>query len=296
MLRRMVRSGAAVGLVLPVLAACVQSTPVGSTTGAPGIRQAIGQAMTDCTAAHGFDPDIVTVDDGSLAPGEREWRACVYAAIEARVIPQTPVPAAYRELIAEDRTMTDAIAAGSLTRSARRARLEDLADDIRSAEAWAAGIAEIDAAADAALASLYQQYPEARDLVAGSAAVLVFPEIYRGGLIIGGQYGEGVLRRGAVSDSYYETISASYGLQIGGQSFGYALIFRNEEALSWLDRSDGWEVGVGPSVVFVDEGVAGTLTTTTAQEGIYAFIFDQAGLMAGAGLQGSKITRLELGT
>lgn len=289
------RNATAAALMLPLVAACIQ-TSSDPAIGAVGVRPAIEQAMADCTAAHGYDPDTIAVDENALAPGEREWRRCVYAAIESRVIPQTPVPEAYRSLIAEDRTMTEAVAAGALTRSARRARLEDRAAEIRAAEDWAASTAEIDQAADTALRSLYDQYPQARELAAGSTGVLIFPEIVKGGLIIGGQYGDGVLRRGGRSAGYYETVSASYGLQIGAQSFGYALIFRSAEALSWLERSDGWEIGVGPSVVLVDEGVASTLTTTTAQEDIYAFIFDQSGLMAGLGLQGSKITRIEPGT
>jgi lipid-binding SYLF domain-containing protein len=66
-----------------------------------------------------------------------------------------------------------------------------------------------------------------------------------------------------------------------------------EEALKWIDKSDGWEVGVGPTIVVVDMGAAGSLTSTTAQSDIYAFFFDQKGLMGGLGLQGTKITKLD---
>src|SRR5439155_27187902 len=92
---------------------------------------------------------------------------------------------------------------------------------------------------------------------------------------------------------YYNTVAASYGLQAGVQEFGYALFFMSDSALGYLDRSDGFELGVGPSIVVVDAGKAKALTTTTAQNDIYAFIFDQRGLMAGAGLQGSKISRID---
>ena len=54
----------------------------------------------------------------------------------------------------------------------------------------------------------------------------------------------------------------------------------------------GYEVGVGPTVVVVDEGKANTMTTTTAKDDIYAFIFGQKGLMAGLGIQGNKITKI----
>jgi len=71
------------------------------------------------------------------------------------------------------------------------------------------------------------------------------------------------------------------------------MFFMNDDALAYLRKSDGWEIGVGPSVVIVDEGMAKTLTTTTLQKGVYAFCFGQRGLMAGLGLQGSKITRIK---
>jgi lipid-binding SYLF domain-containing protein len=85
-------------------------------------------------------------------------------------------------------------------------------------------------------------------------------------------------------------------LQAGVQSFGYALFFMDQDALNYLDNSSGWEIGVGPSIVIVDAGVAKTLTTTTAKDNVYAYIFNQKGLMAGLGLQGSKITRITPGS
>jgi lipid-binding SYLF domain-containing protein len=91
---------------------------------------------------------------------------------------------------------------------------------------------------------------------------------------------------------YYNTVAASYGLQAGAQKFGYALFFITDSALDYLKKSSGWEIGVGPSVVLVDEGLASSLTTSTAKDDIYAFFFNQEGLMAGLGLQGAKITQI----
>ena len=92
---------------------------------------------------------------------------------------------------------------------------------------------------------------------------------------------------------YYNTAGASYGLQAGAQKFGYAMLFMNDEALAYLDKSDGFEVGAGPSVVVMDDGMAKQSSTTTLSEDVYAFIFGQSGLMAGLGLQGNKITKLD---
>ena len=152
--------------------------------------------------------------------------------------------------------------------------------------------AEIDRDASEALAALLADSPAARALVGDAKAVLVFPDVVKAGLIIGGQAGEGALRKGGRTTAYYRTLSASFGLQAGVQKFGYVLIFMTDEALAYLDRSNGWEIGVGPSVVVVDQGMAKTMTTTTIKADIYAFIFDQKGLMAGLGLQGTKINRI----
>lgn len=154
----------------------------------------------------------------------------------------------------------------------------------------AATAAEIDEKVDAALSHLYATSPAAKKLSKSAKAVLVFPSIVKGGFIIGGQYGEGALKIKKETAGYYNTVSASYGLQAGVQKFGYALFFMDDASLEYLHKSDGWEIGVGPTVVVVDEGVAASLTTTTAQEGVYAFFFDQKGLMAGLGIQGTKIS------
>jgi lipid-binding SYLF domain-containing protein len=157
----------------------------------------------------------------------------------------------------------------------------------------AASAAELNREAAAALESLYAKTPGAKELGAKAKGILVFPSIIKAGFIIGGQYGEGALREGGRTVAYYNTFAASYGLQAGAQTFGYALFFMTDSALKYLDESDGWEIGTGPSVVIVDEGMARAITTTTAKDEVYAFFFSQKGLMAGLGLQGSKITRIE---
>lgn len=162
-----------------------------------------------------------------------------------------------------------------------------------SRPAVAASAAEIDRGVDGTLQSLYEEIPVARTLGGVAAGILVFPNVVKAGFIIGGQYGEGALRQNGRTAGYYNTLAASYGLQAGAQSFGYALFFMSHEALAYLERSGGWELGVGPSIVVLDEGAARTLTTTTAKSDIYAFILGQRGLMAGIGLQGSKISRID---
>jgi lipid-binding SYLF domain-containing protein len=149
----------------------------------------------------------------------------------------------------------------------------------------------IDDDVTAALQKLYASVPVAKRIGAQARAVLVFPHIVKAGFLVGGQYGEGALMQGGKIVGHYNSVSGSYGLQAGVQKFGYALFLMNDKALAYLDSSDGWEIGVGPSIVIVDQGKAKTMTSTTLRDDVYAFIFSQKGLMAGLGIQGSKITK-----
>ena len=158
--------------------------------------------------------------------------------------------------------------------------------------ARAASKEELDREGARVLKALYQRNEAARLLGTKAKAVLVFPRIVKAGFMFGGQIGEGVLFEGERPTAYYNSVAASYGLQAGVQVFGYALFFMNDSALSYLAKSDGWEVGVGPSIVVVDQGVGKSLTSTTITQDVYAFIFNQKGLMGGIGVQGSKITQI----
>jgi lipid-binding SYLF domain-containing protein len=158
--------------------------------------------------------------------------------------------------------------------------------------ACAASAAKINRGVTAALKKLYHGNESARLIGEKAKAVLVFPSVGQAGFIIGGEYGNGALRKGGKTVGYYNTIAASYGLQAGVQKFGFALFFMTDTALQYLDKSEGWEIGTGPNIVVVDTGLAKSLTTTTLRDDVYAFIFDQKGLMAGIAIQGSKITKI----
>jgi lipid-binding SYLF domain-containing protein len=150
----------------------------------------------------------------------------------------------------------------------------------------------IDSSSRAALSALYSQNAAARALGEKAIAVLVFPDIRKGAFIVGAQYGFGALFRRDRTVGYYRTGAASYGFQAGVKKFGYALFFMSQAGLNFLDTSGGWAIGTGPSLVVVDQGLARSLTTTTLRSDVYAFVFDQQGLMGGMGIEGSKITRI----
>jgi lipid-binding SYLF domain-containing protein len=163
---------------------------------------------------------------------------------------------------------------------------------VSPAAAPAASASAIDRDARAALADLYKHTPGAKALGDKAVVVLVFPSIVKGGFIIAGQFGDGALRKGGKTAAYYRSLAVSYGYQAGVQAYGYVLFFMDDASLQYLDNSGGFEVGVGPSLVVLDDGFGKNLSTTTLQKGVYAFIFDQKGLMGGMGIQGSKITRI----
>ena len=157
----------------------------------------------------------------------------------------------------------------------------------------AASAAELNKSARTALAQLYAQQKSAKLLGSRARAILVFPSIVKAGFMFGGQIGEGVLYKGNKTAGYYNTVAGSYGFQAGIQKYGYALFFMNDAALKQLDDMQGFEVGAGPSLVIVDEGVGKSITSNTVTSDVYAYIFNQKGLMGGVGIQGSKITKID---
>jgi len=170
--------------------------------------------------------------------------------------------------------------------------ITELADKAGKSMGIGVTATEIDRDASKALNALLKSSPAAAKLAKSAKAILIYPKILKAGMGFGGQHGEGALRKQGKSVAYYSTVAASYGLQLGAQSFGFAMFFMNDKALKYLNSSEGWEVGVGPSIVMVDEGMAKTMTSTTTTEDVYVFTFNQSGLMAGAGIQGSKITQI----
>jgi lipid-binding SYLF domain-containing protein len=162
-----------------------------------------------------------------------------------------------------------------------------------SQSANAATAADLDASSNQVLEGLYKTNPVAASIGQKAKAILIFPNIVKAGLIFGGAYGEGELKQGDTVDGYYNTVSASWGLQAGAQSYGYVVFLMNDKAVKYIHRTHGWEIGVGPTVVVVDAGVAKNLSTSTLKDDAYAFIFDQQGLMASVSIEGTKISRIK---
>ena len=152
--------------------------------------------------------------------------------------------------------------------------------------------AEIDNGVTMALEQLYTSSPETRDLSDNARAILVFPKITKGGLMVGGQFGEGAMRENDQTTGYYSIAGASYGFQAGVQQFSYAMFFLNDAALEYFRNNDGWEAGSGPTLVGGDQGWSTSMGTNDLQGDIVPIVFGQEGLMAGTSLQGTKISRI----
>jgi lipid-binding SYLF domain-containing protein len=158
--------------------------------------------------------------------------------------------------------------------------------------AEAGSAAEIDAAVHDTLQDFFWKVRGGRELVSRSAGVLVFPRVYKAGFGVGGEYGEGALvRRGRTID-YYNTVSASFGFQLGAQARSVVIVFTTPEALNSFQRVDGWKVGVDGSVALLTVGVGASVDTTRIVDPVVGFIFDNKGLMYNLTLEGSKISRI----
>ncbi|HBJ86465.1 MAG TPA: twin-arginine translocation pathway signal protein [Verrucomicrobiales bacterium] len=159
--------------------------------------------------------------------------------------------------------------------------------------AGAASGPQIDMEVQAALKTLYASSPTAKALGDRATGILVFPKIVKAGFVIGGQDGDGALLKRGKRVAYYNAAALSVGLQAGVQSFAFAIFFMRDADMEAFEKSNGFEIGVGPSIVVLDSGAGQDINTLTSKSDVYAFVYGQTGLMAGVGLQGTKITKVD---
>ena len=159
--------------------------------------------------------------------------------------------------------------------------------------AVAATAEDLDKDAAQALQALYKSRPAAEAISKKAKAIWVFPKIVKAGLVFGDSYGEGVLMKSAKVSEYYNSVSASWGWQAGAETHTYVVFLMSDRAVNYLATSKGWEVGVGPTVVVVNEGAGKNISTSALKDDAYAFINDQRGLMASLSIEGTKITRIK---
>jgi lipid-binding SYLF domain-containing protein len=153
---------------------------------------------------------------------------------------------------------------------------------------------EIDSGADATLTRLYANAKGAKELAQRADGILIFPRLLSGGFVVGGEYGDGVLRTRGSNAGYYRLVGGSLGWQAGAQSQAVILMFLTREALEGFRKSSGWTAGVDASVAIANVGATGDIDTNTMKQSIVGFALTNAGLYAGVRLDGTKITRLDV--
>jgi lipid-binding SYLF domain-containing protein len=157
----------------------------------------------------------------------------------------------------------------------------------------ASAMREIDSGYQTTLDRLFVTTPGSRELVDKARGVLVFPRVIGAGVVVGGEYGRGMLRVDGVADSYYKTTSGSIGLQIGAESKSLVFLFMTQDALDRFRASRGWSGGVDASVAFLKLGANGSIDVNAARAPTIAFVMTNSGLMANVSLGGTKVTRIE---
>lgn len=158
--------------------------------------------------------------------------------------------------------------------------------------AMAASATEIDIKSNAALKQFRQEVAGGNRFLANAKGVLIFPEVIKAGIGIGGEYGEGVLRLGGKTVGYYNTAAASIGFQLGGQIKSVVIVFLKQSALNDFQHSDGWKVGVDGSVALIEWGVGEDINSMDISDPVVGFVFDNKGLMYNLTIEGSKISKL----
>ncbi len=155
-----------------------------------------------------------------------------------------------------------------------------------------AGPRDADAAAHATLEQFFHEVRSSRELANKAAGILVFPTVVKAGFWVGGEYGEGALLVRGRTAGYYNSVSGSFGFQLGAQARSVIIMFMTPEALDAFYRKDGWKAGVDGSVAVIAVGAGGAIDTNTIHDPVVGFIFDQKGLMYNFTLEGSKISRI----
>lgn len=159
--------------------------------------------------------------------------------------------------------------------------------------AGAASKEEINAEVREAIQNFYKHTSAGKELSEKAAGMLVFPSIFKAGIGIGGEYGEGALLVKGTTAGYYNIGAASIGFQLGAQVRSVVILFMTGEALSDFRAAKGWQAGVDGSVAIATLGAGGAIDTETAKKPIIGFIFSNKGLMYNLTIEGSKITRID---
>ena len=156
----------------------------------------------------------------------------------------------------------------------------------------AKAINEIDAAIENSLSRFTEEIQGGDSYLAGARGVLVIPRMWKAGVLIGFEFGEGALIVDGIKIQYYKALTTSLGLQVGVGSKDLILLFFDDTAMDNFLYSSGWEVGVDGAVALFSRGAAGSVDSITFKDPIVGFVFGQKGLIAGVSIEGTKFTKI----
>jgi len=163
---------------------------------------------------------------------------------------------------------------------------------ILSTELSAKAMNEIDAAIDSSLSRFTEEIQGGDTYLDGARGVLVIPRMWKAGVLIGFEYGEGALIVDGIKVQYYKALTTSLGIQFGVGSKDLIILFFDDTAMDNFLYSSGWEVGVDGAVALFKMGAAGASDTITIKDPIIGFVFGQKGLLAGISIEGTKFTKI----
>ena len=151
---------------------------------------------------------------------------------------------------------------------------------------------EIDAAIESSLNRFTEEIQGAESYLEGARGILVIPRMWKAGVLLGFEFGEGALIVDGIKIQYYKALTTSVGLQIGVGSKDLVVLFFDDTAMDNFLYSSGWEVGVDGAVALFSRGAAGAVDSITFKDPIVGFVFGQKGLIAGVSMEGTKFTKI----
>ena len=163
---------------------------------------------------------------------------------------------------------------------------------ILSPEINAKAMNEIDSAIENSLKRFTEEIQGGDAYLEGARGVLVIPRMWKAGVLIGFEFGEGALIVDDIKVQYYKALTTSLGIQVGVGSKDLIILFFDDTAMDNFLYSSGWEVGVDGAVALFTIGAAGASDTITIKDPIIGFVFGQKGLIAGVSIEGTKFTKI----
>jgi lipid-binding SYLF domain-containing protein len=142
------------------------------------------------------------------------------------------------------------------------------------------------------LQRFYVDFKGGDELLQKAQGYLVFPEVYKAGLVVGGSYGEGALVQNGAINSYYRMYGTSVGIQAGARKNSMIILFLTKEALNRFINKEEWKVGVDGSISVLHWSKGTDLSSLDLKKDTVAIVFNDLGVMLNLSLNGTVFQKL----